>query len=54
MKDPRFLSIEKREPVEEFDEDFLEEDMEEDDINSLLKTSREKAQIKKMQLFIAS
>ncbi|MBI2137118.1 hypothetical protein HYU12_01220 [Candidatus Woesearchaeota archaeon] len=50
MKDPRFLPVEKREPVDDFDDDFLEED----ELASPLKTGRGKAQIKKMQLFIAS
>tara|TARA_Y100000310_G_scaffold345782_1_gene469842 strand:- start:35471 stop:35629 length:159 start_codon:yes stop_codon:yes gene_type:complete len=52
MKDPRFLPVENREPVEEYDDDFLEN--EEELYEALYSSRKDKATVKKIQLYIAS
>jgi len=52
MKDPRFLPLEQREPVEEYDDDFLEN--EEELFEILYSSSKDKTVIKKVELYIAS
>ncbi|MBI2663909.1 hypothetical protein HYX10_01025 [Candidatus Woesearchaeota archaeon] len=51
MKDPRFLPVENREPVEEYEDDFLESE----ELYEILYSARKnKAVIKKVQLYVAS
>ena len=52
MKDPRFLPLEQREPVEEYEDDFLEN--EEELYEILYSSDKDKAVVKKVQLYIAS
>lgn len=53
MKDTRFLPVEKREPAEDYDDEFLESD--EDELYEMLsKGKRGKSSVKKLQLYIAS
>ena len=51
MKDPRFLPVELREPVEEYEDDFLESD---EELIELLALGDDKHSVKRMQLYIAS
>ena len=51
MKDPRFLPVELREPVDEYEDDFLESD---EELIEMLALSKDKQSIKRMQLYIAS
>jgi hypothetical protein len=53
MSDPRFLPLEKREPFEESDDDFLEESDEEMD-EILASFPRGKKQMGNSTLFVAS
>jgi len=52
MKDPRFLPVENREPVEEYDDDFLEN--EEELYEILYSSQKDKTVVKKVELYIAS
>ncbi len=56
MKDPRFLPVEKREPVEDHDDEFdefLEGD--EDELYDIFpEDGKGKFSVKKLQLYIAS
>ena len=52
MKDPRFLPVENREPVEEYEDDFLENDEELYEI--LYSSSKDKTVLKKVELYVAS
>ena len=53
MKDPRFLPVEKREPVDEYDDEFLESD--EDELyETLSPEGKGKPSVKKINLYIAS
>ena len=51
MKDPRFLPIEYHEPMEESDDDFLEND---DEAAENLLMGKQKGSVKKLNLYIAS
>ena len=51
MKDPRLLPVDKREPAEEYEDDFLE--TEDKDLNEMLGFSG-KSGVKKSRLYIAS
>ncbi len=53
MKNPLFLPVEKREPVEDYDDEFLESY--EDEFYEMLSTEgKGKPSIKKLHLYIAS
>ena len=49
MKDPRFLPVELREPVEEFDEEMMQEE----DYEKILQ-ARQKGSVKRLDLYVAS
>ncbi len=53
MKDPRFLPIEKREPVEDYDDEFLESG--DDELYEMVSSDEKgKNSVKKLNLYIAS
>ncbi len=53
MKDQRFLPLEKREPVEEYGDEFLESD--EDELYEMMESDgKGKPAVRKFQLYIAS
>lgn len=53
MKDARFLPIEKREPAEDYDDEFLEEG--EDGLYEMFpEEGKGKSSVKKLRLYIAS
>ena len=53
MKDQRFLPIEKREPTEDYDDEFLESD--EDELYGMFpEEGKGKSSVKKLRLYIAS
>ncbi len=53
MKDSRFLPVEKREPVEDYDEDFLESD--EDELYDIQQEDgKGRHSVRKLHLYIAS
>jgi hypothetical protein len=52
MKDPRFLPLEDREPVEEYEDDFFES--EEEMYEVLYSTQKDKTVMKKVELYMAS
>ena len=51
MKDPRFLPVDKRDPVDEYEDEFLGSD---EELYEAIATGKEKASIKRIQLYIAS
>ena len=51
MKDPRFLPVDLREPVEEYEDDFSGSD---EDIIEMLALGNDKHSVRRMQLYIAS
>ena len=51
MRDPRFVPIEKREPMEE-DDDFSE--IEDEELSDIMAGYAKKPGVKKTQLFMAS
>ena len=53
MKDPRFLPVEKREPVEEYEDEFYETEEELYDILTQGKAKSKEA-VKRFELYIAS
>ena len=52
MKDPRFLPVEHREPVEEYEDDFL--DNEEELYEILCSSIKDWTIVKKVELYVAS